>query len=71
MSGGWLAATPGTVDVVAMRPPVIMPTMLIPCACKCSWAVVKQGVGLACMARLKRPSAGCSYRHEPAGSTLR
>lgn len=56
-------------DHGAMLPPVLMPTQLIPCACKCSWAVVTAGPGLACVSRLKRRSAMCSYRHEPAGNT--
>ena len=42
-----------------------MPTFSKPADCKCSWSVVRPGVGMACISRLSWRSALCDHRHEP------
>ena len=41
------------------------PTIRIECDCKCSWSVIRPGVGIACISRLTRRSGICPHRHEP------
>jgi hypothetical protein len=45
---------------------VLAPTLTIPAACLCTWAVVRPGPGLACISRLKAVSRLCGCKHEPA-----
>jgi hypothetical protein len=45
---------------------VEMPTLLIPCACLCSWTVVRPGIGLACISQLKWANNICPVRHQSA-----
>ena len=47
-----------------------MPTLKIPCACMCSWSVVRPGPGMACVSRLTRRNNCCPYRHEAQSAPL-